>query len=331
MSTVVIAADQERGALSPIDYVNLHPARQDSVAEILEGLNRKQKVVSPKYFYDQVGSELFEEITAQQEYYPTRTERWVLSHYADEIARYAGPDCLLIEPGCGSCEKVRLLLDALKPSAYIAMDISDDFLLSSARSLAADYPELAVQAVCADFSQLASVQVADSPARRVAFFPGSTLGNFDPDLAQAFLRAIRQMVGPNGALLIGVDRHKDSAVLNAAYNDRAGVTARFNRNVLTHLNRILPADFDLSGFEHHAFYNEGHQRIEMHLRSLRAQQAMCAGRPISFRPDETIHSENSYKYSPAKFTSLAASAGFDVPVHWSDPDDLFSVYFCEAR
>ncbi|TBW55158.1 L-histidine N(alpha)-methyltransferase [Marinobacter halodurans] len=316
-------------AIAPqVTYTNMHPPRHDLVAEVLDGLSQRQKTLSPKFFYDEQGSRLFESITEQPEYYPTRSERMVLRNKAGEIADHLGPDATLIEPGCGSCEKVRLLLDALQPAHYLAMDISADFLLKSAGAVAGAFPDLDVQAVCADFSQLDQLVVPDSPGRRVVFFPGSTLGNFSPSMARHFLRSVRDLVGADGGLLIGVDRHKDTDVLDAAYNDQAGVTAAFNLNALTHLNRILPADFDTDRFSHRAFYNTDARRIEMHLRSDCDQTVQCAGRPIAFREGETIHSENSYKYTFDQFDRLATAAGFQVESEWSDAQSLFSVYFC---
>ncbi|WP_148863717.1 L-histidine N(alpha)-methyltransferase [Marinobacter fonticola] len=314
-----------------LDYVNMHPGQQDVVAEVLEGLGQTQKTLSPKFFYDERGSQLFEAITEQPEYYPTRAERMVLKNKASEIADHLGAGAMLIEPGCGSCEKVRLLLDALNPSRYVAMDISSEFLLSSANAVARDFPDLEIQAICADFSQLDALALEESSARRVAFFPGSTLGNFDPATARDFLRAVRHLVGDDGGLLIGVDRHKDTGILNAAYNDQAGVTAAFNLNALTHLNRILPANFDTDAFRHKAFYNTEARRIEMHLESLRDQSVHCAGQTIDFHAGETIHSENSYKYTDAHFSHLAQETGFSVDADWSDPQSLFSVFYCRAN
>lgn len=318
-------------AIDPrVTYTNMHPPRHDLVAEVLGGFSQSQKTLSPKFFYDEQGSQLFEAITEQPEYYPTRSERMVLRNKAGEIADHLGPDATLIEPGCGSCEKVRLLLDALQPAHYLAMDISADFLLNSAGAVAQAFPDLDIQAVCADFSQLDQLPVPDSSGRRVVFFPGSTLGNFSPAMAQRFLSAVRHLVGDDGGLLIGVDRHKDTRILDAAYNDQAGVTAAFNLNALTHLNRILPADFDTNRFSHRAFYNTDARRIEMHLRSECDQMVHCAGEAIAFHEGETIHSENSYKYTHDQFDRLARTTGFRVESEWSDAQSLFSVYFCRA-
>lgn len=313
-----------------LDFINMHPSSKDVVAEVLDGLRQPQKTLSPKFFYDEHGSQLFESITEQPEYYPTRAERMVLKNKASEIANCIGEGATLIEPGCGSCEKVRLLIDAVKPSRYVAMDISSDFLLTSANAVAEDFPDLDIQAICADFSQLDDLTLAETDTRRVAFFPGSTLGNFSPETARQFLHGLRRLVGNDGGLLIGVDRHKNTDILNAAYNDQAGVTEAFNLNALTHLNRILPADFDTRCFRHRAFYNTEAHRIEMHLESLRDQAVRCADTVIDFRSGETIHSENSYKYTNDDFSDLARQTGFKVKADWSDAQSLFSVFYCQA-
>ncbi len=313
-----------------IDFISLHPPRQNVVAEVLAGLRQSQKMISPKYFYDERGSQLFEAITRQPEYYPTRCERQILEQYADEIAAQLGQGVTLIEPGCGSCEKVRLLLDALQPQRYVAMDISEQFLLKSANQLAVRYPWLDITGVCADFSQIDALSSLPDDGRRVAFYPGSTLGNFDPASAELFLQRLRKLVGNKGGLLIGVDTHKDTDILNAAYNDAAGMTAQFNLNVLQHLNRVLPANFNLDTFAHEASYNVALQRIEMHLRSLADQSVNCAGQSIRFARDERIHTESSWKYTVERFTALALRAGFEVKTVWQDSEENFALYYCCA-
>jgi len=313
-----------------IDFISLHPPRQDLVAEVLASLQQPTKKISPKFFYDERGSQLFEAITRQPEYYPTRAERQILSEHAEEIAACLGSDVTLIEPGCGSCEKVRLLLDTVQPQRYIAMDISEQFLLKAANQLALKYPWLEVTGVCADFAQIGELKALPEDGRRIAFYPGSTLGNFAPEQAQAFLRSLRQLVGKQGGLLIGVDTHKATDTLNAAYNDAAGITADFNLNVLTHLNRVLPADFDPDQFVHVAFYNESLRRIEMHLESRKAQTVTCAGRVIALAQGERIHTECSYKYSQDDFAALAEQAGFRVAQYWQDKQALFGLYYCTA-
>lgn len=312
------------------DFISLHPPRHNVVAEVLDGLQQPQKEISPKYFYDERGSQLFEAITRQQEYYPTRCERQLLTDYADDIARQLGSDITLIEPGCGSCEKVRLLLDAVQPHRYVAMDISEQFLLKSANVLAAQYPWLEIAAVCADFSQISNTPALPEDGRKIAFYPGSTLGNFEPINAMAFLKSLRALVGKRGGLLIGVDTHKDAGILDAAYNDAAGITADFNLNVLRHLNRVLPANFDLEQFSHQAHYNQTLRRIEMHLCSKLNQTVTCAGKDIHFFSGERIHTECSYKYSISDFSTLSQQARFAVRQVWQDADELFALYYCDA-
>jgi dimethylhistidine N-methyltransferase len=310
-----------------VRFRNCHPAVGDSRAELLHGLRQRQKRIDPKYFYDERGSALFDRITQLPEYYPTRTEKDILSAHRGAIADACGKRCVLIEPGSGTCEKVRLLLDALRPAIYVPIDISADFLQQSARALGREFPWLEVHAICADFRQ--DWQVADLlPAgKRVVFYPGSTIGNLEPEQAAGFLRQLRDWLGADGGAVIGVDLHKSSVRLTAAYNDDQGVTAEFNRNILRRINPLLDADFDPAAFEHRAFYNTGEQRVEMHLVSKRAQTVHCVGHPLHFAQGETIHTENSYKYTPAGFDRLARSAGMRVQQCWLDEKALFSVNY----
>jgi dimethylhistidine N-methyltransferase len=310
-----------------VQFRDEHPDLGDGRDEILAGLLRPQKKIDPKWFYDQHGSELFDEITRLPEYYPTRTEVAILKSQRESIANHCGEDCLLIEPGSGSSEKVRILLDSLRPSLYVPVDISADFLQQSAGDLGAEYPWLNVYAVCADFN--AGWEFLDDlPAgKRVIFYPGSTLGNLEPQRARQFLRGVAAVVGSDGGVLIGVDTHKPTPLLHAAYNDSAGVTEAFNLNVLTRLNDLLDADFDLAAFEHHAFYNEELRRIEMHLISSRNQSVYCAGEVLAFSKGETIHTECSYKYSPADFADLVAAAGLEIAETWQDADEMFGVHY----
>ncbi len=311
-------------------YQDLGPASSNSRDEILAGLRETRKRISPKYFYDDAGSILFEEITRQPEYYPTRTERRILGEHAADIAAAIGTGTVLMEPGAGSCEKVRLLLDALKPSAYVPIDIAGDFLQRSASGLQRDFPWLRIAALRADFAAMPSLP-ADLPVGpRTLFYPGSTLGNFSPLQATSFLRHARRLVGAEGKLLIGIDLHKDGAILNRAYNDSAGVTARFNRNVLNHLNRILPADFQPSQFSHVAFYNLECHRVEMHLESKAEQTVIAAKETFRFTAGERIHTEISCKYSQESFTALAAAADLKVSACWRDNENLFAVFLLSA-
>ena len=234
---------QQQALTDNVSFQDEHPAVGDSKEEILDGLSRRQKVINPKFFYDQRGSELFDEITRLPEYYPTRTEIAILTRHREAISEACGSGCLLIEPGSGSCEKARLLLDTLRPTAYVPIDISADFLRQAALQLGQEYPWLRIQAVCADFNNSWSF-VDDLPAgKRVIFYPGSTIGNLEPEAAQRFLRRVRDIVGADGGALIGVDLHKSEARLNAAYNDSQGITADFNRNALTQVNALLGAKF----------------------------------------------------------------------------------------
>lgn len=317
-------------ATGNVSFRNEHPAAGDNREELLAGLKQKQKVINPKYFYDEEGSCLFDRITRLPEYYPTRTEIDILSRNRREISEACETGCLFIEPGSGSCEKARLLLNDLQPCAYVPVDISADFLLQAAVQLGNEYPWLTVHAVCADFNNSWSF-VEDLPAgKRVVFYPGSTIGNLEPENALKFLKRVRAMVGAEGGMLIGVDLHKSSARLNAAYNDSQGITAEFNRNILSCINSVLEANFDPAKFAHHAFYNTEKRRIEMHLVSGQAQTVHCKGSDIEFAEGETIHTESSYKYTLEGFAALAADAGLSLNKSWLDDDALFSVHYLSA-
>jgi dimethylhistidine N-methyltransferase len=319
--------------VADVAFYDFHPQAADFHAEALAGLQHQPKSLPPKFFYDKRGSELFDRICELDEYYPTRTETAILEHHAGEIAGLVGEDCVLIEYGSGSSRKIRLLIDELGGRlTYIAIDISRQHLLESARELAESYPELEVIAVCADYSKPFELP---SPKRRssgkqVVFFPGSTIGNFSPPEARRFLQTTAGQVGPGGSLLIGVDLKKDVALLHAAYNDSEGVTAAFNKNLLRRMNVELGADFDLEAFRHEAFYNAAAGRIEMHLVSLNGQQVRLNGASIHFRCGETIHTENSYKFHVEEFQDLAAGAGFRLVRVWTDAQRLFSVHYLTA-
>jgi dimethylhistidine N-methyltransferase len=294
--------------------------------DVLAGLTARPKRLPPKYFYDETGSRLFEEITALPEYYPTRTELSILKEHAGDIARLVPENAALIEFGSGSTRKARILLTAAPAiSAYVPVDISPEMLAEEAASLRRDHPHLTVLPIAADFTKPFGLPkvVADLP--RVGFFPGSTIGNFEPHEACAFLRHAGRMLGKRAILIIGIDLVKDAAILNAAYDDAAGVTAKFNLNLLTRINRELGGDFDLSAFSHEAFYNQERHRIEMHLASRKRQAARVCGRAIAFRAGETIHTENSYKYTVESFGALARGAGWSPVAVWSDPNGYFSV------
>jgi len=296
------------------------------LADVLEGLSRPRKSLPCKYFYDRRGSALFDAICELEEYYPTRTETAILRRHAADMAALAGPGAAVVELGSGSSVKVRLLLDALEtPAAYVPVDISREHLLAAAARLAGDYPELTVVPVAADYVQGFPLPPVAAPERTLAFFPGSTIGNFEPAEAAAFLARLGRRLGQGSRLLIGVDLKKRTDVLEAAYNDAQGVTAAFNLNLLVRINRELGGTFDLAGFTHRAFYDEGRGRIEMHLISRRAQTASVAGRSFRFAAGETIHTENSCKYSLPEFARLAATAGWRAERSWTDEGGLFGV------
>jgi dimethylhistidine N-methyltransferase len=297
-------------------------------AEALRGLLASPKTLAPKLFYDAAGAELFERICELDEYYLTRAELEILRAHVGEIAGLAGPRCALVEYGSGAGVKVRLLLDALeRPAAYVPIDISREQLDAVAAELAAEYPAVLVRPLAADYTTPLALPPLPADARRLAFFPGSTVGNFHPAEAAAFLRRVRRAVGPDGALVLGVDRRKDPAALEAAYDDAAGVTAAFNLNVLARLNRELGADFDLARFRHRARWNDEASRVEMHLESLAPQVVHVGGEAVSFARGETIWTECSYKYDEARLEQLASAAGFDVLRRWTDAREQFWVAF----
>ncbi|GAA0541059.1 dimethylhistidine N-methyltransferase [Rhizomicrobium palustre] len=301
----------------------------DFAEDFLEGLSRTPKTLPAKYFYDEAGSELFEEICRLPEYYPTRVETALLKAHAAEMARLAGPNAVLVELGAGALRKVEILLDALEaPRAYVPVDISGPFLHDRARQLRQNRPSLLVEPVEADFTAEFFWPASSSAAERIGFFPGSTIGNFTPQEASHFLKRLRPHLS---ALLIGVDLVKNPAVLHAAYNDSQNITAAFNKNILARANRELETSFDLSAFDHYAFYHPFHQRIEMHLVSRKAQNVFVLGRDIRFHSGESIHTENSYKYTLDGFQTLAMSCGF-VPVKsWTDAEQRFSLHWLEAE
>jgi len=277
-------------------YHDLKPDTQDMAAEVLAGLRSTPKTLSPKFFYDAEGSVLFERITELPEYYLTRTEMALFDAHLADIAALLPADICVVEYGSGSSLKIRKLLENLTPLAYVPVDISAEHLEENAKTLHADFPGIAVYPVCADFTAAFTLPAAVAGLTKLAFFPGSSIGNFDPADARQFLSNVRHTVGDDGMLLIGVDRKKDVAVLEAAYDDSAGVTAAFNLNILTHLNETLDGDFQLEAFEHVARYNHAAGCIQMFLRSRVNQSVSIAGEVIELAAGEEIHTENSYKY-----------------------------------
>lgn len=296
-------------------------------SEVIVGLKQTPKVVSPKFLYDARGSELFNAICTTEAYYPTRTERGIYQNQAAAIAAEVGPDTTVIEFGPGDMSKIRLLLDPLRPQTYVGVDVSAAQLEDAGPPLATDYPWLQVLAVCGDFGPSRMLEkFLQGKQNRVAFFPGSTIGNFEPDVACEFMRGLRDMLGTAGTAIVGVDMQKPAEVLDAAYNDPQGYTRAFNLNLLTRLNRELGADFDERRFRHKAYYNETLGRVEMHLVSVIEQQVQVGEHIFSFQPGETIHTESSWKYTREAFGELAARAGYTVQKFFTDDRNWFGVF-----
>lgn len=294
--------------------------------DVIGDLSRAPKRLSPKYFYDSTGSELFEQITLLPEYYPTRTELSILRDQGQAISAMLPEGAALVEFGAGATTKVRLLLAECRLAAYVPVDISGEFLNAQAEALRADYPTLAIHPVTADFTAPFELPAAVRDMPKVGFFPGSTLGNFEPGEACTFLKSARAILGKGARMVIGVDLEKDERTLYDAYNDTAGITARFNLNVLHRINRELGGDFDVGAFIHRAIYNRDRHRIEMHLISKKAFTAEVLGKKFSFRPGESIHTESSYKYSIERFDLLARVSGWKLLESWTDEAGLFSVH-----
>ncbi len=312
-------------------FVDLEPEIADFRADVLAGLAAPRKRIPSKYFYDETGSRLFEEICRLEEYYPTRTETALLSANADALGALLPANASVIEFGSGSAEKIRLLVGGLRrPRVYVPVDISRRHLIHNAEIFAREHPDIQVAAVCADFTGPLDVDAVVPPGPRIGFFPGSTIGNLTPDDAVEFLRGAAATLGLGGFLVIGVDLKKDRAVLEAAYNDARGVTAAFNLNLLRRINRELGGTFDLRGFEHDAVYREDLGRVEMHLVSRRDQRATVDGVSFDFAAGETIHTENSYKYGVEEFRSLSERAGFRSARTLIDPLNRFSIHCLEA-
>ncbi len=313
----------------PIGISDFRPTRQKFQAEVVRGLSKANKELPSKYFYDEKGSGLFEDICHLDEYYIPRTETAIMRAFVADMAGHLGPDVLLIEFGSGNSAKTRILLDHLQtPVGYVPIDICWEQLSLHAAELARDYPEVDILPVCADYVGRFELPAPRQPARRnVVFFPGSTIGNFDPIPAQQFLERVAATCGPGGALLIGVDLKKDPCLLHRAYNDRDGITAAFNLNLLERINRELGGDFRLERFEHYAFYNPREERVEMHLVSLMDQDVGLGDRVFHLARGESIWTESSYKYTPDSFSRLAGAAGFQIARTWTDEHEWFSVQY----
>lgn len=310
-----------------IQLQNFQPPEDSFLVDVIEGLKKKQKELLAKYFYDEKGSDLFKRICTLDEYYIPRVETSIMEENIDEITAMLGENIIFIEYGCGDCAKTRILINHLKnPLAFIPIDISGEQLVCTADKLAAEYPELKVLPVCADYTNKFSLPIKGyKNSRKVVYFPGSSIGNFAPAEAEGFLKRIAGVCGINGMLLIGIDLKKDMEVLNNAYNDGEGVTAAFNFNLLMRINRELGADFNAEHFRHHAFYNQEKGRVEMHLISLKKQVVHLGGIAFPFKEGETIWTESSYKYGAEEFAAMANAAGFRLMKSWADEKQWFSV------
>ena len=314
-----------------LEFHDHSPDLGDFREALLRGLTARQKSIPCRFLYDARGSALFDRICELPEYYPTRTELGILRACAPEIAERAGPGAQMIELGGVNSSKARILLDALEePAAYIPIDISREHLKASTVALGAERPELEVLAVCADYTRPLTLPEAPGGGMRLGFFPGSTIGNLQPDEAIGFLAAWADRLGPGAAMVVGVDLRKDAAILEPAYDDAQGVTAEFSKNLLVRANRELGADFDTAAFAHRARYDAAHGRIEIHLESLKRQTVRIGKVAIAFGEGERIHTEDSYKYSVDGFRGIARAAGFRPAAVWTDPDRLFSVHWLET-
>ena len=299
----------------------------DFLNDVIEGLSQNPKTLKPKYFYDNRGAQLFTEICTTPEYYPTRTEIKILNQNAEDIASQIGDNTALIEYGSGALEKIKILLDFLnEPVGLIPVDISEDQLFESAKNLENLYPDLEILPVAADFTKPIPIPgFSHPPKKHVAFFPGSTIGNFEPDLAIQFLEGVTKTIGLDGLLLIGFDLKKDIETLLAAYDDQRGITSSFNKNLLSRINDELGGNFNLDTFEHVARYNENKGRIEMHLKSTTEQTVSINKELFEFLEGETIHTENCYKFTKESFTAMSSKAGLYPVKTWTDDQNLFAV------
>jgi len=302
-------------------------------AEIIAGLKHTPKRIQSKFFYDERGSRLFEEITLLEEYYLTRVEIEILQKYLSEMAALIGPKAVVIEFGTGAGVKTRMLIEALdKPKSFIPIDISREQLNEASRELAARFPSLDIRPVCADYTSTIAIPLdSETAGKKIVFFPGSTIGNFTPEEAVGFLRQVAKLAGPDGALLIGFDRNKSTKVLEDAYNDNLGITAKFNLNLIHRINREFAVNIPVENFDHFAFFNNDESRIEMHLISRVEQTLMLGGEEIHLGAGEHIITEYSYKYSSPAFQGLLGSSGFVVQARWTDSNGYFEVCYCITK
>ena len=310
-------------------FVQLHSYDDAAVrAELAHGLLAEDARLHPKYLYDALGSRLFDAITELREYYPTRTEARIFTQHASAMAAQLAPGMTLVDLGAGNCQKAARLFELLQPARYVAVDISIDFLRGTLVQLQRQHPALDMVGVGADFSTQLTLPPTAGEGPRLVFYPGSSIGNFTPAQALTFVRQARQL-SEGGGLLIGVDLVKPLEVLEPAYDDALGVTAAFNRNMLLHTNRLLGCDFDVSQWRHRAFFNARESRIEMHLDALQDLTVRWDGATRNFRRGESIHTENSYKYTPALFEAMLCEAGFSKVQQWRDPQNWFAVFLAQ--
>ncbi len=317
--------------LSFFNYIN---GEEDDFSEILSGLeNQEQKKINSKFFYDEKGSRLFDQITKLSDYYPTKKELEILDREYEQINNYLPANAMVIEFGSGSNQKISKLLKIIeKPEEYISIDISRNFLLKNARELAINFPDIKITAVCADFSDTNNLsKVIKNKKSKVGFFPGSTIGNFCPEEARELLKKFSKILGLNNYLVIGVDLRKDEKILEKAYNDSEGLTAKFNKNILSGINKICGTIFDVNNFDHKAFFNKNESRIEMHLVSKKEQTVEILNKKIKLKQGESIHTENSYKYSVDSFKNLAESACFEIKKVMTDQKAFFGIFFLKVK
>ncbi|PIF08602.1 L-histidine N(alpha)-methyltransferase [Janthinobacterium sp. 13] len=321
---------QQQSDFRPASHAAAASATPATIAEISSGLLAHQAWTSPKYLYDALGSKLFEAICALPEYYPTRTEAAIFARHGAEIAHAVGPGSTLIDLGAGNCAKAASLFPLLHPAQYVAVDISYDFLSESLSRLQQRFPHIEMTGLGLDFSSRLDLPDSVREARRLFFYPGSSIGNFAPEQATAFLRRLRANADGDGGLLIGVDLVKDDAILDAAYDDALGVTAAFNLNMLRHVNGLIGADFDVRAWQHHGFFNADELRVEMHLEARSEQVVHWKGGQRRFAKGERIHTEDSYKYTRATFVGLLEQAGFSTVQVWTDPQQWFAVIYARV-
>ncbi|MNK54141.1 Histidine-specific methyltransferase EgtD [compost metagenome] len=321
---------QQQSNLYPASNAEAASATPATIAEISSGLLARDAWTSPKYLYDALGSKLFEAICALPEYYPTRTEAAIFARHGAEIAHAVGPGSTLIDLGAGNCAKAASLFPLLHPAQYVAVDISYDFLSESLSRLQQRFPHIEMTGLGLDFSSRLDLPDSVRDARRLFFYPGSSIGNFAPEQAIAFLRRLRANADGDGGLLIGVDLIKDDAILDAAYDDALGVTAAFNLNMLRHVNGLIGADFDVRAWQHHGFFNADERRVEMHLEARSEQFVHWKGGQRRFAKGERIHTEDSYKYTRATFVGLLEQAGFSTVQVWTDPQQWFAVIYARV-